>query len=178
MSAYLCSDAHFDVLVAYAEIWQVKFWPGKGSADDEFLPDKLKNTLSTVDVVTCPGDVWAMLKRENVRSLFARYADGMGAEMAGKYRYPFGSAFTALEVLKAVDGYEYQSCEHEGWVTSSACAFADAMRREGVRQLDGYDTCTTWGISNDRAHPTGGRVMSMGAVMGAKRALDRARAGQ
>lgn len=51
-----------------------------------------------------------------------------------------------VAVLKACDGYEYQSCEHPGWRTSEACAFLDALRRKMIRALPGYADAD-WSVS-------------------------------
>lgn len=120
------------------------------------------------------GRVGAMLWSENARSVSFRY-DGESYdtlpgpcdfdEMAlASYTYvdpsrlPIqrrramlaeGFRFLPVEpvaVLKACDGYEYQSCEHPGWATSEACAFLDALRRRMIRALPGYESAS-WEVT-------------------------------
>ena len=49
-----------------------------------------------------------------------------------------------VEVLKACDCYEYQSCEHPGWATSEAHAYIEALRRHAWQSLVGYEDAE-WG---------------------------------
>ena len=44
-----------------------------------------------------------------------------------------------VEALKALDCYEYQSCEHPEWETSEAFEFCRAMRNLLIGCLPGYD---------------------------------------
>lgn len=118
--------------------------------------------------------VGAMLIAENVRSVQHRYPDaGMDSipgpvdngyatdALLGQYRYRAHAAagspgawgsmvgprrLTAVEALKAIDGYEYQACEHDGWEASEAKAFCEALRRALIGALPGYDAADTWGI--------------------------------
>ena len=114
--------------------------------------------------------VGAMLTAENARSVQYRYPDsGMDDlpgpvdngfvtdALMGSYRYPiYGSGpiaiaasprrLTAVEGLKAINGYEYQSCEHPGWESSAAKAFCDALKDALINALPGYDDADTWSI--------------------------------
>ncbi len=51
----------------------------------------------------------------------------------------FGAALTAVEILKAIDCYSRQSCEHPGWGTSGAFAFCARLRSAVIGVMDGYD---------------------------------------
>lgn len=44
-----------------------------------------------------------------------------------------------VKVLKAIDCYEYQSCEHPDWKTSEAKAFCRALRGRAISSLPGYE---------------------------------------
>lgn len=93
-----------------------------------------------------------LLWTENHRSVSARYPDATGADardMRGpeSYRFEWASLTRndAVRVLKAIDCYEYQSCEHDGWETSLAKEFCDALRSRAIRNLPGYEEAE-WGI--------------------------------
>lgn len=52
--------------------------------------------------------------------------------------------FKPGEVLKAIDCLDYQACEYDGWRTSEARAFLDALAACAIRQVAGYDAAE-WG---------------------------------
>lgn len=85
-----------------------------------------------------------MLWDENLASVRYRYGDS--GDLPGPadedFRYEHsarGSAPVPVEVIKACDCYEYQSCEHPDWENSRACAFIQALRRSACSALPGYD---------------------------------------
>lgn len=88
-----------------------------------------------------------MLHDENVRSVNHRY-DEEDLTAPPTYRR------TRLEsdpvwLLKAINGYEYQACEHPEWDGSEAQRFCEALTGLAVRRLPGYDAAPTWSISED-----------------------------
>jgi hypothetical protein len=63
------------------------------------------------------------------------------------YQFPVDAPrVTAVEALKALDGYEHHSCEHPGWRDSEARAFIDALRETLIPKLDGYREAETWTV--------------------------------
>lgn len=46
---------------------------------------------------------------------------------------------SAIEACKAIACFEYQSCEHPGWVRSGVRAFCSELRKGLVTCMDGYD---------------------------------------
>jgi len=170
MSAYVNSKEHIDALLRVGlegpterdmrpdHAWHTLAWY-IGSERHELRPD-------TAD------SIGAMLTVENVRSVQYRYPEdsfdtlpgpinnGWAATaMLGRYEYPaaYGRGpiaiaagprrLTAVEALKAIDGYEYQSCEHPGWKTSEAAAYCDTLRGRLISCLPGYDEAETWELS-------------------------------
>lgn len=97
------------------------------------------------------SEVGMMLWAENLASIDYRYPDCV--ETGG---YPGPNDFTRdsvlgyvfsgspmlrrspVAILKAIDCYDYQSCEHPGWVTSEARNFCQALRAKMIGQLPGY----------------------------------------
>ena len=100
------------------------------------------------------ADVANMLWRENIASVSARCPHESSAEFPGSCHENFViepkdfpasfTEFNPVQVIKACDCYEYQSCEHTGWPTSEAHAFVSALRRAAWQALPGYDNAA-WG---------------------------------
>ena len=100
-----------------------------------------------------------LLWNENIRSVEGRYPDCVGKpeNMPGPvdevFIYAHSRDWTGnlepVQVLKACNCYEYQSCEHEGWKTSEARAFIEALRSEAIRALPGYETAQ-WEVREAR----------------------------
>jgi hypothetical protein len=85
------------------------------------------------------------LTRECETSVNYRYKSD--SELTSKFFaslrfYPF----TAVEALKIVRCYAYQSCEHPAWETSAAKQFCDGLTATLISSLPGYDVAT-WAIS-------------------------------
>lgn len=134
---------------------------GGPTAHETYEAKRRELTAETAD------RVGAMLWSENARSVSFRYdgedystlpgpRDFSETALAGYFyvdvtRAPIqerrrmvaeGFSFRPVEpvaVLKACDGYEYQSCEHPGWETSEAKAYLEALRRRMIQLLPGYD---------------------------------------
>lgn len=87
-------------------------------------------------------------------SLPGRYPDGLDG--FGDWFEPFtyaamqpGRCPTPVEALKLLDCLEYQSCEHPGWRDSDARAFCEALRRQMIACLAGYDEAP-WELAHGR----------------------------
>ena len=97
-------------------------------------------------------DVGQMLWDENIKSVAYRYQDTAHMGLPGPtgetiFVYLHESAvykWNPAQVLKATDYYEYQSCEHPGWATSSAKAFLDVLRKLAWTRVAGYEDAQ-WG---------------------------------
>jgi hypothetical protein len=100
-------------------------------------------------------EVANMLWRENIKSVGTRY-EGSSATLPGPKggefvitRADFQGVrwlqFNAVQVIKACDCFNYQSCEHgDEWEASEAKAFIDSLRASAWRELPGYDEAE-WG---------------------------------
>ena len=156
MSAYVCNDNHLLYLVTMAmerPAQRYGFrWRHNGQTHE--LPD--------TDLVTA-ADVANMLLRENIASVSHRYPHESSATLPG----PIGGvdAFTpasfcrvwhwdSVQILKSIQCYRYQSCEHPGWETSEAAAFIDSLEKAAIHALPGMDKAE-WGAPE----PTGRRLI-------------------
>ena len=89
--------------------------------------------------------VGRMLLFENMRSVSHRYDEPL--ELPDYDYTTYGLTLTPVQILMALSGFEYQACEHPGWENSEAHAFCEALQREAIRALPGYDDAGTWEIT-------------------------------
>ena len=138
MSAFQVSDKHIRALVTGAQ--DIGIFMRTDDGWDRIAP------LGRID----PDDVAEMLTAENAASVGFRYSHdkemvGFSAE-AIRTRPAFARVQVSLvQLLKAIDCYEYQSCEHEGWGESPAREFCDSLRKAAIGKLPGYRDAE-WGI--------------------------------
>jgi len=126
MSAWLVSHAHISALVS-ARHWATGF-PG---------PSGLPAVSDTI--------LGRLLLRENYLSLAARYGDPVDNVEIDAFRYADPRPHSPLEILKAIDCYEYQACEHDGWQASVARRYCEWLRCLAVSRLPGYEALP-WGL--------------------------------
>lgn len=93
------------------------------------------------------SEVGNMLWRENHASVSYRYNAAGGAcpvyvhDKAGAKVFRIDPVW----VLKLIQCYEYQACEHPGWCDSAARAFCEALQTRAIHHLPGYDDAP-WGL--------------------------------
>ena len=81
-----------------------------------------------------------MLLRENYVSVNHRYDENPTAMLDEPYAYSrVHKKIDPVQVLKAIECLEYQSCEHPGWKTSEARTFLKSLEAKAISQLQGYD---------------------------------------
>ncbi len=122
MSAYVVDPEHIHMLVHAAVNRKVSYYH-----DNQSYPVRSDTA----------GYTGAVLLAENLASVNHRYCEHE-LEPAYEYRQP-GRSATPVEVLKGLDCYEYQACEHPDWAGSQAKAFCDALRDAAISDLPGYD---------------------------------------
>ena len=151
MSAFVVSHRHIDVLVETAMFgpastrrnWHTFTYYHRKAGE----PDLSAGRERTIR----PGDYDAanrlgqLLLEENAASVNYRYP-GDPEPPADEYQCRTATRLPAVDVLMALDGYEYQSCEHPGWRTSEARSFTDALRRAVIGHLPGYSESDCWAI--------------------------------
>ena len=145
MSAFVVSTAHIDTIVSAA-------------IDLELFAARTDHgTLERV----CPETASAfgkMLLAENVRSVVHRYhlthsAEACDyAELVETYAFKYRSCVQAGTAAKALDCFDYQSCETDDYEKSLAYAFTCRMAKALNKHLAGYEAAP-WGI-DDRIRAT------------------------
>jgi hypothetical protein len=163
MSAFEVSNTHIDALVSAAlsasRHGPLSWYHGdiprteRGEmlpGDPEYLP-ALARTKRTVTPENA-GTWGATLLAENRRSVNWRYDE---EEFEEPYEFRrIGGHLSAVAILKAIDCYDYQACEHPDWPQSEAYDFCQALRAAMIHQLPGYDAAA-WEI-NERSEATTG----------------------
>lgn len=137
MSAFVVDKKHIDVLVRAAI---------SKSYHDE-LRYYHEGTWREVNHERA-DEVGQMLWDANVRSVSYRYPHDSLESLPGRvdspwlkpYSYDFQApVVTAVEVLKAIACFDYQSCEHPDWEASEAYSFCEGLRHHAINSLPGYD---------------------------------------
>lgn len=146
MSAYVLDKSHIDVMVTAGidsmprlQGSPLRWWWWCGGVGDDAMRRSESLRLESAD------RVGQMLWNENHVSVNHRYSE---ETKCPTYTYSPKRGFEPVAVLKAIDCYEYQSCEHGGWDTSEARAFCDALRRRMIQLLPGYNDAA-WSIDDD-----------------------------
>jgi hypothetical protein len=92
-----------------------------------------------------------MLVREHRLSVNHRCRESE-TEDINFYRRPAARGrVDAVVILKAIDCYAYQSCEHPGWTGSEAHASCRALRLRLIHHLLGYEEAT-WEIHREEEY--------------------------
>jgi len=165
MSAFVVDREHIDLLVAVAlqgprggEVRPDAAWHGPRWTDtdtdgmgwQEASGHVLRADFSEGHGLKAPWQLGRLLWLENVTSVAYRYQgddnDGLPgpndftALDAAEYVWSRPAyTMTAVEALKALSCYEYQSCEHPGWGKSEAYRFCEALRLALCNRLAGMD---------------------------------------
>lgn len=94
--------------------------------------------------------VGQMLVDANAESVRGRQGDAALADVGFVYEYrtPRDRNWSPVEVLSALNGYEYQACESEDWQGSEAKYFCDQLRRRVEARLPGASN-GPWTIYDD-----------------------------
>jgi len=161
MSAYIVDREHVRFLVTAATS-RVLFH-AHNHLSWVFNVDRTESKYDRSEIHACDqaaaDRLGQLLWTANVDSVLYRYEDCPVEELPGAadspYAYgrhtPSRLTIDPVAVLKAIAGYEYQSCEANTWTDSEACAFCEALRRAAINALPGYEEAA-WSIS-DQAVP-------------------------
>jgi len=168
MSAYIVDKTHILYLLAAAQSRVI----GRGYGPMRWYWNNESHFIGSPERDAC--DVGNMLWRENMKSVGYRYEGESSATLPGPndpssvieardLRHVWNH-IDPVQVLKACDCYEYQSCEHKGWEESEAHTFIKFLRKAAWNALPGYDDAK-WGAPE----PMSGHVISLSALAGKAR---------
>lgn len=147
MSAFLCSD---DALSAITTYWHWRSTHGTYASGPDaelnrisyrFLdPDHRASYLSRIaelraKLLTPEQIVFQLLLEENQASLAARYPGNEDYRSADGYAYKRSALVLRWlnsaqhwKLIGIVNGYEYQSCEHDDWRDSAGYLLCEAIK--------------------------------------------------
>lgn len=148
MSAFIVSENHIRYLVSAALHYRMHggafTWYSLGTSERQ--PSRMGTLDPVADALGDPAvgadALGSMLWHKNFASVNARYHE---KEEAPTYKHGRSVTVDPVQVLKAVQCYAYQSCEHDGWWDSSARAFCEALKNAAIHKLAGYDQAE-WGL--------------------------------
>jgi len=159
MSAYVVDRGHIRYLVTAMLSTRINRYP-----PFSWWWDGERRTLAAMNRDEA-SRIGQMLWDENIRSVQGRYPDckGKPESMPGPIDEVFIYAHSMnhhgspdpVQVLKACDCYEYQSCEHSEWESSQAKAIIDTLRRHAWQALPGYEDAA-WGAPEKSKPSTDG----------------------
>jgi len=81
---------------------------------------------------------------ENYFSVNHLYRGSEEAEKPYRYVYFERKGYSLAQIAKFIDCLAYQSCEHDGWLTSQAYHNLNRIRADMLKQLPGYEEAK-WG---------------------------------
>jgi hypothetical protein len=154
MSAFMVGKAHIDALVtaalATSQEGPLRWFTRPLTEEEAVLAHQvgapwglegpeIARMLSRSATRDEADRIGQLLMRENRLSLNHRYNESEVEDIYAYTRSARPRAIDPVVILKAIDCYEYQSCEHPGWEASEARGFCQALRRRMIRRLPGYD---------------------------------------
>jgi hypothetical protein len=130
MSCHIVSNNHISAIIRFACINNLKagWTSNKGYA---YEPGREQEACD-------------LLYDANVRSVNARYKED--APTVGCIYNSHARGLLPIEVIKAIQGLEYQCDEWEGFEDSKARYLLCDIAREAVSMLPGYEAARTWSI--------------------------------
>lgn len=166
MSANIVGTDHIDLLVSAMILRRITGY----TAD----PHNATLTMHQhrVDDLTAT-ETGRMLMLENIASVQYRYNGEDFETLPGPidkthpedYRHRMiltgGQGLGPVALLKAIRGYEYQSCEHPGWSNSMAADLCQRLRLDLIASLPGYADADTWEYERPADAPQVRSLMDM-----------------
>ena len=162
MSAYVHDNDHIDLIVSLAVRTEAYIQVADATArwGRKTVGLSTSHGQSVTERIT-PTALGCILLAENIASVRGRYdtvddtPEGIEYDLAvSEYEHQPVSldartlgAQWAVAGIKALRSYVYQSCEHDGWHTSQAKQWADAITHHLFQFLDGYDDARTWSFT-------------------------------
>lgn len=135
MSAFLCSDTHFNIIVSYFVDYRL----------DHQLWCQLKGEYFSMSKDNA-DQVAQCLYDENVRSVNSRYGESDKKTFVYRYLPTVKEYYSVSEIAMALDCLEYQSCEGSNYESSDAYKMITSMRKHLLKKIQDRDGANTWGI--------------------------------
>lgn len=161
MTAFMCSDAHFDTLATYASQARLDLRLKVGTPAEarcaEMFGGKRPTFMEHVSDYRVapmherPDMIGAVLRDENARSVEYRYEDCKTSNDMGTkdyYRFRERAPKGPKQILQAVRCLDYQSCETPDWHDTLAFAILAAIKESAIADLCEGEP---WGIEEARA---------------------------
>lgn len=149
MSAYMVDREHVTYLVDAAMSRAIV----RNHHSISWYHDGQHYTLGCGDYARA-AEVGQMLWDANKESVQARYPDTADETLVYDEHNPcFGHTFNPVEVIKAIRCFDYQACEYEGWKTSEARAFLEALKHHAIAALPGMEAAAWGAPKNYRVAP-------------------------
>jgi hypothetical protein len=148
MSAFVVNDRHIDYMLAAglkygrdglrwldpADTEETDFERGQVWGATAVANAQTRTRELTRDNIS---NVGRMLLLANARSVAFRYDEPFDLPLYD-YTTSKGDEIDAVQTIKAVACFRYQSCERPEWERSEAAAFCDALERAAINHLNGY----------------------------------------
>jgi hypothetical protein len=140
MSAFVVQNMHIDAIISYAVDKRISYYSAQRQTRIEIGAHNAE-------------EIGRILMDENVRSVCARYPDIENdvKDAASEYAYKgFSTPLTAIEIIKACNCLEYQSCETSDWDASLAWRILHDIKAHAVHHLPGYNNAP-WEVTPESA---------------------------
>jgi len=150
MSAFVVSKSHIDAMIRAGLTHMPKYngpltWYAKDPRN--LTVQEMQDNFRQLTHETA-NQVGQMLIDECVKSVAYRYEDDNVTDLPGPtnayWLIPYQLGFscktpTPVELLKLVNCYAYQSCEHPDWHDSEAYRLCQSLKSFAINSLTGYD---------------------------------------
>jgi hypothetical protein len=157
MSAFMCSNAHFDALASYAAKERITLRTYNLTGEARLEANEAFQGNDMPNLITFSDRVGAILHAANVRSVEYRYEDCRTSNAMGtKNPYQFQPVVNGLshaEALMAVRCLEYQSCEPQEWETSLAKLICEAITDTAIRGITS-EVRGCWPVEEEMVRPS------------------------
>ena len=137
MSAFIVNDYHINALLNYALNLHERIHVPR-------LQIEISGSISDEQL----SAIGQILLDENYRSVNYRYAEKTKPHEF-KFKRDYFTHRKPVEILKACNCIDYQSCETDDYYQSKAAKIIDTIRAYAISNLPGYDTAA-WEIRDPR----------------------------
>lgn len=135
MSAFILAKKHIDTLVEAALFTCRNSRKGFG-----FIHN------GDYKVINDGDNIGQILVNQNYSSVNYRYNENKNPYEYHMEEIPLTISMRPIQILKACDCYDYQSCETIDYYTTEAYAIVDGIRKNIIHKLPGYDKAE-WDIA-------------------------------